>query len=240
MISRARSSGGFLVLRPATRKELSSRPLQYLLDELNRLCQLEAQSHQELVDYIGGLPLEVPAMVTDILRLEAPNMQMEHVACARAGNTAYRPSSEASPGSNGFRKRTGQEQTLGIKGTECSPRKRMREKTRILHEAPLSLRVDKDRSVATTPVRHESGNISAAGSFSNDEFLREEVSNKNGILMQLVAALAITAAVTRRSMQMKKLPVWKLMKRVKMKVKGSAEEECWAQSCILSMWLENS
>ena len=40
MISRAKDINGFLVLRPATRKELESRPPQYLLDELQRLHRI--------------------------------------------------------------------------------------------------------------------------------------------------------------------------------------------------------
>jgi len=40
MLSRARSLEGFLVLRPATRKELAARPPQYLLDELDRLLKV--------------------------------------------------------------------------------------------------------------------------------------------------------------------------------------------------------
>eukprot|EP00973_Karenia_brevis_P042554 5892242-Karenia_brevis.AAC.1 len=49
VLSRARSLEGFLVLRPATRTELSARPPQYLLDELDRLLQLEEKSLIELV-----------------------------------------------------------------------------------------------------------------------------------------------------------------------------------------------
>ena len=37
MLSRAKTLEGFLVLRPATRQELSAKPPQYLLDELARL-----------------------------------------------------------------------------------------------------------------------------------------------------------------------------------------------------------
>ena len=48
MLSRSKSLDGFLVLRPATRSELSARPPQYLLDEIERLEKLELASHEEL------------------------------------------------------------------------------------------------------------------------------------------------------------------------------------------------
>ena len=43
MISRAKSIDGLLVLRPATRTELSRLPPQYLLDEIDRLLAIERQ-----------------------------------------------------------------------------------------------------------------------------------------------------------------------------------------------------
>ena len=52
MISRAIDVDGFSVLRPATRKELETRPPQYLLDELRRLEKLEEKSLPELLKYI--------------------------------------------------------------------------------------------------------------------------------------------------------------------------------------------
>ena len=51
VISRAVDVHGFLVLRPATRKELETRPPQYLLDELKRLEQLEDASLPTLLKY---------------------------------------------------------------------------------------------------------------------------------------------------------------------------------------------
>ena len=49
MLSRAKSLEGLLILRPATQKELSSRPPKYMLDELDRLEKLEDMSTQELI-----------------------------------------------------------------------------------------------------------------------------------------------------------------------------------------------
>ena len=60
MLSRARSLDGFLILRPATRKELSARPPQYLLDELHRLEQWETSSLAELFSHIKSWPMQVP------------------------------------------------------------------------------------------------------------------------------------------------------------------------------------
>jgi hypothetical protein len=62
MLSRATDLNGFLVLRAATRKELESRPPQYLLDEIQRLLDLEAQSLPELLDYIANLPTELSGL----------------------------------------------------------------------------------------------------------------------------------------------------------------------------------
>ena len=79
MISRARSAGGLLVLRPATRKELSARPPQYLLDELKRLSDLEKNSEAELVSYINALDIVVPEKIRNLLKSEAADEQYERV-----------------------------------------------------------------------------------------------------------------------------------------------------------------
>ena len=84
MISRAQSIDGFLVLRPATRKDLSSRPPQYLLDELDRLLQLERSSHEELQRYLESLPLDLPAEIVNLLRVESAMEQEQLVQSIRA------------------------------------------------------------------------------------------------------------------------------------------------------------
>jgi len=84
MISRARSLQGFLVLRPATRKELSSKPPQYLLDELQRLRLLEAESHQQLLEYMESLPMELPPAICEVLARDADAKQDLHVRNARS------------------------------------------------------------------------------------------------------------------------------------------------------------
>ena len=71
MLSRAKNLEGFLVLRPATRTELCERPPKYLLDELDRLSNLETQSLRELVEYMNELPIEVPTDIRAILATDA-------------------------------------------------------------------------------------------------------------------------------------------------------------------------
>jgi len=83
MISRARSLEGFLMLRPATRKDLSAKPPQYLLDELHRLENLEDSSLQELVDYIDSLPLQVPEAIRHVLAKDAPREEKKQIALVR-------------------------------------------------------------------------------------------------------------------------------------------------------------
>ena len=75
---------GILILRPATRKELSSRPPQYLLDELHRLQSLERTSHKELERYITSLPTAIPANILQILRPEITTQQEQTVQAVRA------------------------------------------------------------------------------------------------------------------------------------------------------------
>ena len=88
MLSRARSIDGFLVLRPATRAELSARPPQYLLDELDRLENLEAASLGELVSYIQSLPCDVPEGILELLRDDAVAKEAQRVQNVRTGVAA--------------------------------------------------------------------------------------------------------------------------------------------------------
>ena len=84
MLSRARTLEGFLVLRPATRTELSARPPKYLLDELDRLMRLGESSLSELVSYIEELPMDVPADILQILTKDAGAKQQQSVHAHRA------------------------------------------------------------------------------------------------------------------------------------------------------------
>ena len=84
MLSRARTLEGLLILRPARREDLSARPPQYLLDELERLEKVEAASLEELRDYIRSLPTQIPPVVSDLLQDDAPLREAERIASERA------------------------------------------------------------------------------------------------------------------------------------------------------------
>jgi hypothetical protein len=60
MMSRATSLEGFLVLRPALKEELNTRPPQYLIDEIDRLLALERKSTTALLKYLQLLQDKVP------------------------------------------------------------------------------------------------------------------------------------------------------------------------------------
>ena len=88
MLSRAKSIEGLLVLRPATRDQLSKKPPQFLLDELNRLEQIEKASLQELIDYLESLPLEVPAQIMELFAEDAVAKEANAVSLRRQGEVA--------------------------------------------------------------------------------------------------------------------------------------------------------
>ena len=121
MISRARSLEGFLVLRPATRKELSARPPQYLLDELERLSRLEEKSHKKLVEYIESLQIEVPPAIMDLLRVDAAREQVQQVKTVRAsGKSATAAITTTFPLAS---KKRNYEKTLFMDGNEKKSQK---------------------------------------------------------------------------------------------------------------------
>ena len=66
---------------------MSSRPPQYLLDELDRLLRLEADSHGELVSYIKAAGLDVPLEILELLEIDAAAAQLERVKEVRDGTT---------------------------------------------------------------------------------------------------------------------------------------------------------
>ena len=96
MISKARSLGGFLVLRPATRKELSAGLPQYLVDELDRLRRLEKESHKDLVKYIESLSIDLPPRIMELLRVDAAREQVQQVKAARSGGKSRKAAESAS------------------------------------------------------------------------------------------------------------------------------------------------
>ena len=56
MLARSTTLEGFLVSRPADRKELSHVPPKYLVDEIDRLLALEKESTDRLWEYLQTLP----------------------------------------------------------------------------------------------------------------------------------------------------------------------------------------
>ena len=82
MLSRARSLDGLLVLRPASREELSGTPPQYLLDELQRLEEIEGNCLSELRAYIRKLP-RVPHWILSLLDAKAPEREALKVSTVR-------------------------------------------------------------------------------------------------------------------------------------------------------------
>ena len=80
------------MLRPATRKELSTKPPKYLVDEIDRLLKLEEKSNQELLENIESLQLDSPPAIRNILDPEAANRQVEEVKTKRSeANCASQP-----------------------------------------------------------------------------------------------------------------------------------------------------
>ena len=84
MLSRARSLDGFFVLRPASRQELAAKLPQYLFDEMERLERLDVSSLDELTDYIGKLPMDVPEEVTALLARNASEKERESARAHRS------------------------------------------------------------------------------------------------------------------------------------------------------------
>ena len=96
MLSRATSLEGLLVLRPATRAELSAGGPPWLLAELDRLEQLERESHEELVKYLESFPDSViPRTIKDLLSEDAPRREAMRVAEVRAGSAPQQSSQQS-------------------------------------------------------------------------------------------------------------------------------------------------
>ena len=96
MLSRATSLEGLLVLRPATRAELTAGGPPWLLAELDRLEQLERESHEELVQYLESFPDSViPRTIKDLLSEDAPRREAMRVAEVRAGSAPQQSSPQS-------------------------------------------------------------------------------------------------------------------------------------------------
>ena len=67
-LSRAETLAGLLLLRLCSREELEAGAPQYLLDEIDRLLQLEKISTEKLASYIQSLRVKVPQSVLDLFK----------------------------------------------------------------------------------------------------------------------------------------------------------------------------
>jgi hypothetical protein len=80
MLSRAKTLEGLLILRPALRHQLSRKPPQNLLDEMDRLQLLEHKTLDELVAYLNSLPISISDEVrTDVLAKNSVSRERKYV-----------------------------------------------------------------------------------------------------------------------------------------------------------------
>ena len=88
MLSRATSIDGLLVLRPALREELSSPPPEYLIQEIERLQQVEATSTDTLWDHLRvtwqSAGRDVPAVVSQLFSSGIVEQETTRVQAARS------------------------------------------------------------------------------------------------------------------------------------------------------------
>ena len=189
MLSRARSFGGFLVLRPATRKELSTRPPKYLLEELERLLKLEKTSHKDLVDYIESLSMVVPAVIHDLLDVAAATKQVQQVNEVRGRELPHVASMH-------------EQVIVEPRGEPRGPqRKRLRKKTTIVDEVgPESVSVGADVSMGIPKgVSTSKGHQQASGDCSERDILNEDVLADGGVAVHLALGLGLTIAAAAAS-----------------------------------------
>ena len=91
MLSRARTLEGLLILRPATYDELNRGAPQYLLDEVDRLLELEKESTEDLKKYIENLPCQVPSEILELFRDNAESEELRRVVAVRPQATGSTP-----------------------------------------------------------------------------------------------------------------------------------------------------
>ena len=98
MLSRAKTLEGLLILRPALRHQLSRKPPQNLLDEMDRLQLLEHKTLDELVAYLNSLPISISdEFRTGVLAREKQRIKRKEICqgetffpCARKGYRSSR------------------------------------------------------------------------------------------------------------------------------------------------------
>ena len=144
MLSRAKSLDGFLVLRPARRSDLNARPPKHLLDEMDRLLNLEQKSHKELVDYIGTLKkfMDISGFV-DILAEDAPAKEKAKVRQIRASTSCKSSEPQNLIVAPGVSKRSPAQ--MNPCTMELRPRKRLRKKTTLEAEEREAMRESTDK-----------------------------------------------------------------------------------------------
>ena len=95
MLSRARNIEGLLVLRPASRADLSRRPPKFLMDEIERLLQLEVECTNKLHDYISSLTCDVPSAILQLFPPTAETDEERRVLSVRTRTTECKNSQVA-------------------------------------------------------------------------------------------------------------------------------------------------
>ena len=89
MISRARSLERFLALRLAERAELEEGAPQYLLDEIDRLLQLEAAGTSKLRDFLQSVRHVIPHDVLQLFDDDAEQRERNALAVARGAHEPH-------------------------------------------------------------------------------------------------------------------------------------------------------
>ena len=83
ILSRATSLEGFLAIRLPTVADLNARPPQYLLDEIDRLLQLERTTTRDLQQYLRDLQCDVPPEILALFHQEAEDMEVRETEALR-------------------------------------------------------------------------------------------------------------------------------------------------------------
>ncbi|CAK0855377.1 unnamed protein product [Prorocentrum cordatum] len=100
MLSRPVSVEGLLILRPATRRELSRPPPKFILDEITRLADMETASLDELIQILQDLKGEPfpPEILDSVLAQDGAARQSAEVAEYRRAGPALRTVSRRTRG----------------------------------------------------------------------------------------------------------------------------------------------
>ena len=97
ILSRATSLEGFLAIRLPTVADLNARPPQYLLDEIDRLLQLERTTTRDLQQYLRDLQCDVPPEILALFHQEAEAMEIRETQALRKKNASVSKQAPAVP-----------------------------------------------------------------------------------------------------------------------------------------------